>query len=88
MTSVSESVTRGSWTPAEDAELLRMFNDPATPSWSTRAVALGHKFHGGVRRGGAETCSRYFLLKKSFSSDKRHAKKETAPNAKKIVKHK
>ena len=60
----ADAVTRGGWTAAEDAALLAMVGDPATPSWATRAVALGARFHNGVRRGGAETCARYFALKK------------------------
>lgn len=77
MTSVSPDVARGNWTAAEDAALLAMFKDPATPSWATRALALGERFHGGVRRGGAETCERYFKLTKELKS-KPNAKKEPA----------
>ena len=86
MTAVGTGVTRGNWTAEEDAELLRMFSDPATPSWSTRAVALGKKFHCGVRRGGAETCNRYFALKKAgaaASGKSKTAKKAPQPPAKK-----
>ena len=79
MTSVGTGITRGNWSDAEDKELLRMFGDPSTPSWSKRAIALGLKFHGGVRRGGAETCSRYFLLKKNAASTAR-----TTSNEKKV----
>ena len=61
---LSQNVTRGGWTDEEDAALLEMFKSPAFGSWSLRATELGRRFHGGVRRGGGETCARYTALTK------------------------
>lgn len=78
MTKVSDAkteVTRGNWTNEEDDALVKMFSSAEFNSWSKRAIQLGKLFHKGVRRGGAETCSRYFELVKK--------KKETSAAKKK-----
>ena len=95
MTHGNQNITRGGWTAKEDAALVKMFSDPKTPSWATRAIALGKQFHNGKRRGGAETCARYMLLKKQgktsekkqdAKSKKKGAKKTAAKPAKKSKK--
>ena len=78
MVKVGNDVIRGNWTDAEDKALVAMMKSKVHDSWSKRAIELGRRFHKGVRRGGAETCSRYMQLQKNSNSNsnKKKAKKE------------
>lgn len=90
MTKVSDSkteVTRGNWTKEEDDALIKMFSSPEFNSWSKRAIQLGKLFHNGVRRGGAETCDRYFgLIKNSKNKKPNTVEKVKVQQKKKVAK--
>lgn len=62
------TVDRSPWTPELDKRLLELYHDKAHNSWSKRAKALAEgKFTPEgypMRRGGGDTCDRYFYLKK------------------------
>lgn len=66
------TVDRSPWTPELDKRLLELYSDRACNSWSKRAKALAEgKFTPDghpMRRGGGDTCDRYFYLKKQMKN--------------------
>jgi hypothetical protein len=82
ITKLKPGITRGNWSAEEDAALLSMYESKTHNTWVKRSIELGRLFHNGHRRGGAETCSRYFLLKKRLAGT---AAPATAPKIKSAV---
>lgn len=60
-------VDRSPWTPEKDQQLLELFKNPETNSWSKRGRAMG--------RGGADVCNRYWYLQKQKGKVKKEEKK-------------
>lgn len=82
------TVDRSPWTPELDKMLLELYHDKVHNSWSKRAkvLALGKVTADGypMRRGGGDTCDRYFFLKKQ--AKKAGVKEEAVDNSGTVVK--